>query len=348
MADPHPSSPPQPNPQPPPPSQPTPQPPPTPAKKSYSSIVQHPTASHFQHDPDRAAKKSFHNEELLQMGTVTRHKVDPGYARINDTDVILAKDINQNISHETEEVCDDDEFNYDDPIIAELLDRDWDKEFAKHGKSPNDKVAHFDIANTKIGASGGTKRAQELAHASNSYKQPSFTPAWSLEEGESDIMETHMEGSKTLYKGDTSTHQITESQETEATSEEKEESTPIFNRFQSLQNLGEEELQVIDQYNQPQTKDSTEAKETRAKDQNTPSINLPDTQQVEDKSYEISQIATHIHIQDQLLLDSASSHKHKKNKSQEDPHSQVSPKTSSKGKRTREYKKKERGWSKEC
>ncbi|KAK4426635.1 hypothetical protein Salat_1432200 [Sesamum alatum] len=179
--------------------------------------------------------------------------------RINDTVVSPAKDFNQNASHETEEVSDEDKFNYDDPIIAELLDRDWDKEFNKHGKSHNDKVAHFDNASTKNGTSGGTKRDQEPAHASNSFKQLSFIPAWSLEEGESDIMETHMEGSRILYKGDTSTHRNTDSQETEAASEEEEESTPIFNRFQSLQNLGEEEPQITDQLNQPHTKDITEA-----------------------------------------------------------------------------------------
>ncbi|KAK4425059.1 hypothetical protein Salat_1699500 [Sesamum alatum] len=260
MAEPDPSSPPQSNTQPPPPSQPTPQPPPRPAKKSYSSIVQHPTASHFQHDPDRAAKKSFHNEDLLQMGTVT---------------------------------------------------------------------------STKNGTSGATKRDQEPAHTSNNFKQLSFTPAWSLEEGESDIMETHMEGSRTLYKGDTTTHRNTDSQETEAASEEEEESTPIFNRFQSLRNLGEEEPQITDQLYQPHTKDITEAQEARAIVQNISNNNLSATQQEEDKSYEISQTATHTEIQDQLLLDFASSHKHKRNKSQEDLHIQPSPKTSSKGKRTK-------------
>ncbi|KAK4438126.1 hypothetical protein Salat_0146700 [Sesamum alatum] len=299
MADPHPSSSPQTNPQPPPPSQTFPQPPPTPAKKSYSSIVQHPTAAHFPHDPYRAAKKSFHNEDLPQMGTATTHKGDPGHdyntclskskpdttrsevipetletqaseldeqihmvdndtakkkgkrvmftednqenstkqkdprteipskemLRPNEKDVSLATNGYQQASHVSKEISDEDNFNYDDPIIAELLDKDWDKELNKQGKSPSDKAAQFDLTSSKNGTSGESNRDPQPVQPSNSNKQLTFTPAWSLEEGESDIMETHMEGSRTFYKGDTSTFRTTDSQEIEAVGEEEEDST---------------------------------------------------------------------------------------------------------------------------
>ncbi|KAK4438605.1 hypothetical protein Salat_0195000 [Sesamum alatum] len=140
--------------------------------------------------------------------------------RPNDKDVNSATHGYQQASHGSEEVSDEDNFNYDDPIIAELLDKDWDKELNKQGKSPSDKAAHFDLTSSKNGTSGESNRDPQPVQTSNSSKQLPFTPAWSLEEGESDIMETHMEGSITFYKGDTSTLRTTDSQETEAAGEE--------------------------------------------------------------------------------------------------------------------------------
>ncbi|KAK4420969.1 hypothetical protein Salat_2047400 [Sesamum alatum] len=238
MADPYPPSLPQPNPQPPPPPQPFPQPPSTPAKKSYSSIVQHPTASHFPHDPDRAAKKSFHNEDLPQMGTATTHKGDPDTTRTeantepldnqaseaddqtqmvnndtakkkgkkvmftednqekstrpkdsrtetpskellrpNDKDVSSAIQGHQQVPPASVEISDEDNFNYDDPIIAELLDKDWDKELNKQGKSPSDKAAHFDLTSSKNGTSGGPNREPQPGQTSKDSMQLLFTLA---------------------------------------------------------------------------------------------------------------------------------------------------------------------------
>ncbi|KAK4421162.1 hypothetical protein Salat_2066700 [Sesamum alatum] len=239
MADPHPPSLPQPNPQPPPPPppppQPFPQPPSTPAKKSYSSIVQHPTASHFPHDPDRAAKESFHNEDLPQMGTATTHKGDPEpkptlnhwtikpqklmirprwltmtlpkkkgkkvmftednqekstrpkdsrtetpskeLLRPNDKDVSSAIQGHQQVPPASVDISDEDNFNYDDPIIAELLDKDWDKELNKQGKSPSDKAAHFDLTSSKNGTSGGPNREPQPGQTSKDSRQLLFTPA---------------------------------------------------------------------------------------------------------------------------------------------------------------------------
>ncbi|KAK4438608.1 hypothetical protein Salat_0195300 [Sesamum alatum] len=147
----------------------------------------------------------------------------------NDIAETAAEAINQNDLQEIGEDSGDD-FNYDDPIIAELLDKIWDEELARHRKSPNDKAVHFDIASTKPGNEGGTTKEQENTHCSNIHKQLPFTPAWSLEEHESDIMETHKEETRTMYKGDISTHQFIGSQDTEVASEGEEESTPIFNR----------------------------------------------------------------------------------------------------------------------
>ncbi|KAK4417028.1 hypothetical protein Salat_2528300 [Sesamum alatum] len=221
-----------------------------PAKKSYSSIVQHPTASHFQHDPERAAKKSFHNEDLLQMGMVTRHKGDP--------------------------------------------DKDWDEEFARHRRSPNDKAAHFDIASSKPGNEGEKPKEQEYTHCSNIHKQLPFTPAWSLEECESNLMETHKEGTRsTLYKGDTSTPHIIGSQETEVASDGEDEATPIFNRFQSLQNFEEEEIQTNGRQLQPHTEGNINASEAGDTDQHNQTNQPQAAQQADDTSFEISQTTTH-------------------------------------------------------
>ncbi|KAK4421825.1 hypothetical protein Salat_2133100 [Sesamum alatum] len=157
--------------------------------------------------------------------------------RINVTDETTTDAIQQNCSQEIAEDSEDD-FNYDDLIIAELVDKDRDKELDIHRRSPNDKAVEFDITSTKTRTEGGTKGTKEHYHCTNNYKQLSFTPAWSVEECESDILEIHKETTRTLYRGDTSSHQNTETQETEVASEGEEETTPVYNRFQSLGGRG--------------------------------------------------------------------------------------------------------------
>ncbi|KAK4421771.1 hypothetical protein Salat_2127700 [Sesamum alatum] len=105
---------------------------------------------------------------------------------INETEGTGAEAINQ---HGFQEIGEDSghDFNHDDPIIAELSNKDWDEEFSKHRRSPNDKAAHFDIASSKPG-----------------------------------------------------------NEEAEEASDGEDEATPIFNRFQSLQNLEEKEIQTND------------------------------------------------------------------------------------------------------
>ncbi|KAK4433290.1 hypothetical protein Salat_1091300 [Sesamum alatum] len=75
----------------------------------------------------------------------------------NETDETGAEAINQSGFQEIGEDSGDD-FNYDDPIIAELLDKDWDEELARHRRSPKYKVAHFDIASSKPGNEGEITR----------------------------------------------------------------------------------------------------------------------------------------------------------------------------------------------
>ncbi|KAK4428683.1 hypothetical protein Salat_1168100 [Sesamum alatum] len=165
-----------------------------------------------------------------------------------------------------------DDFNYDDPIIAELLDKDWDQELARRRSSPKDKAAHFDIASSMPGNEGGKPKEKEYTHCTNTHKHLPFIPAWSLEECESDLLETHKEGICTIYKGDTSTHQTIGPQETEEASDREEEVTPLFNRFQSLQNMEEQETQLIDlQSHEEETLNACEAGDTKHHHQNSQS-----------------------------------------------------------------------------
>ncbi|KAL0287581.1 UNVERIFIED_CONTAM: hypothetical protein Sradi_7121200 [Sesamum radiatum] len=47
-------------------------------KRSYARTVQQPSAAHFQHDPLRAAKKTFLDGEMQRIGTDCNYKGEPG------------------------------------------------------------------------------------------------------------------------------------------------------------------------------------------------------------------------------------------------------------------------------
>ncbi|KAL0293313.1 UNVERIFIED_CONTAM: hypothetical protein Sradi_6943400 [Sesamum radiatum] len=47
-------------------------------KRSYARTVQQPSAAHFQHDPLRAAKKTFLEGEIRRIGTDCNYKGEPG------------------------------------------------------------------------------------------------------------------------------------------------------------------------------------------------------------------------------------------------------------------------------
>ncbi|KAK4423024.1 hypothetical protein Salat_1885000 [Sesamum alatum] len=134
-----------------------------------------------------------HHPSQLEQGlsvepsdTGTRKQIIEKSSSINLKENII-EGSSQNYPQEIAEDSEDD-FNYEDPIITELLDKDWDKELQMNKKSPNDKAAQFDINSTIIGAEGGEKDTQGDLQFSQALKQPAFTPAWSVEECESDIL----------------------------------------------------------------------------------------------------------------------------------------------------------------
>ncbi|KAL2237563.1 UNVERIFIED_CONTAM: hypothetical protein Sindi_0948000 [Sesamum indicum] len=49
-----------------------------PPRITYAKIVQNPSASHFQHDPARAAKKMFQDDEIHTIGSDSNYKGEPG------------------------------------------------------------------------------------------------------------------------------------------------------------------------------------------------------------------------------------------------------------------------------
>ncbi|KAL2228591.1 UNVERIFIED_CONTAM: hypothetical protein Sindi_1838800 [Sesamum indicum] len=49
-----------------------------PPRITYAKIVQNPSASHFQHDPSRAAKKMFQDDEIHTIGSYSSYKGEPG------------------------------------------------------------------------------------------------------------------------------------------------------------------------------------------------------------------------------------------------------------------------------
>ncbi|KAL0402599.1 UNVERIFIED_CONTAM: hypothetical protein Slati_4289800 [Sesamum latifolium] len=59
-------------------------------KVSYAKTVQHPSASHFQHDPVRAAKKTFQDEEMRLIGTDSSYTGEPGIIYSSEETALLA------------------------------------------------------------------------------------------------------------------------------------------------------------------------------------------------------------------------------------------------------------------
>lgn len=70
-------------------------PPPTsvalPTKQTYSNIVQNPPIAHFQHDPERAAKKSFQDDDAQFVGTFSKYKGQPGITFSEEETSMLAE-----------------------------------------------------------------------------------------------------------------------------------------------------------------------------------------------------------------------------------------------------------------
>ncbi|KAK4383893.1 hypothetical protein Sango_3110800 [Sesamum angolense] len=52
---------------------------PKPPKSSYAKVTQQPAAALFQHDPVRAAKKTFQDDAMRRIGSDSTYKGEPGY-----------------------------------------------------------------------------------------------------------------------------------------------------------------------------------------------------------------------------------------------------------------------------
>ncbi|KAK4422907.1 hypothetical protein Salat_1873300 [Sesamum alatum] len=192
-----------------------------------------------------------HHSSQLEQG-VTAEPSDTGH-RKQIIEKSSASNLNGNVTNASyqnypQEIAGDseDDFNYDDPIIIELLDKDWDKELEIHKRSPKDKAAQFDINSSII-----------------------------------------RDNTRPLFKGDTSANRTTGIQDTYNTSEEEEETTPIYNRFHTLQNLEEEETPPPELHTQINTEAVIQVHEQGDK-----------AQQEKEKSFEISQASTHNYLQE--------------------------------------------------
>ncbi|KAL0291296.1 UNVERIFIED_CONTAM: LINE-1 reverse transcriptase [Sesamum radiatum] len=164
-------------------------------KRSYARTVQQPSAAHFQHDPLRAAKKTFLDGEMQQIGTDCNYKGEPGRERlllltccfkhaIHDNDAangvyLPHMDVPITVPHaepsdrHVEEASPDD-FNYEDPLISKLLDKDWDAEKIRQNAS------HFiDI------------EAEEEMHKESDRDTPSMVPNSLSDETPSKIIQDH-------------------------------------------------------------------------------------------------------------------------------------------------------------
>ncbi|KAL0299873.1 UNVERIFIED_CONTAM: hypothetical protein Sangu_3151200 [Sesamum angustifolium] len=51
---------------------------PKPPKSSYAKVTQQPAAALFQHDPERAAKKTFQDDAMRRIGSDSSYKGEPG------------------------------------------------------------------------------------------------------------------------------------------------------------------------------------------------------------------------------------------------------------------------------
>ncbi|KAL0287132.1 UNVERIFIED_CONTAM: hypothetical protein Sradi_7130600 [Sesamum radiatum] len=177
-----------------------------------------------------------------------------------------------------------DDFNYEDPLISELLDKDWDGEKMKQNAS------HFiDI------------EAEEGMHKESDRDTPSMVPnSLSNETPSKAVGQT-----KNFLRGETSRQRKPDNKPTKehipvSESEGEEELTPVSNRFQSLEDM--------------ETDDISHLLESIGK--NTPPIKNREA------GGSKAEIQGHCNgensYQEMILTDSTVSHRHKRNKSLEE------------------------------
>ncbi|KAK4422854.1 hypothetical protein Salat_1868000 [Sesamum alatum] len=304
---------------------PVPQPSPTPAlppnKRSYANIVQNLPATHFQHDPTRAAKKTFQDDSLQEIGTAAKYKegnedlrlilnakrkgkkvafvneLDPDrngttevtIGKINATPSMLNNEIisvhelaignsvlakivvgdgvanedavydkvgqvhvgnlfvgdsvfgveigdvvvHNNVAYVnnlsvTNEHMIEDDFNYDDPIVAALLDKNWDEEIHARNNTPDiiaDIEAINDILEKNTFETPEKESCNKIQRKGNNRK----TSSSDIDETFLQINTSNFEIDNTSHHTDAYGYNLKEGE----TNEQKEanDPTPTFNRF---------------------------------------------------------------------------------------------------------------------
>ncbi|KAL0288045.1 UNVERIFIED_CONTAM: hypothetical protein Sradi_7109000 [Sesamum radiatum] len=193
-----------------------------------------------------------------------------------------------------------DDFNYEDPLISELLDKDWDAEKMRQN------VPHFiDI------------EAEEERHKESDRDTPSMVPNSLSDE----IPSKAVGQTKNFFRGETSRQRRPDNKPTKehtpaSESEGEEELTPVSNRFQSLEDM--------------ETDDISHLIESTGK--NTPL--MKNCEAGGSKAEIQGHCSGENRYQEMILTDSTILHRHKRNKSLEENMTK-SFKTGGKGKKNK-------------
>ncbi|KAL0394703.1 UNVERIFIED_CONTAM: hypothetical protein Slati_4436500 [Sesamum latifolium] len=183
------------------------------------------------------------------------------------------------------EAASPDDFNYEDPLIVELLDKDWDAENKRHN-APN----FTDI-----------ETVEERNKRSDRDTCPSMVPNSLAKETSPKVTGN----TKNFFRGEPSRQRCPDDQSSKehlppSESEGEEELTPVSNRFQSLEDMEMDDILSLIE--------STEKNTSPQKDCETGGSN------VEAQDHRTSENTN----QEMNLTDSTASHRHKRNKSLEE------------------------------
>ncbi|KAK4428691.1 hypothetical protein Salat_1168900 [Sesamum alatum] len=204
-----------------------PTPPPTPdappAKRSYFNVLQTSFTSNFQFDPCRATKKTFSDDECASMGIVSSFKGDPRHDQ--NRCMMRPKNPVLTTTHTTA-------LSNDPKKLANAKDKVqlYEDSQVQHNVSLAGKVTE-----SNTGAEGGS--LQEINPVQEVYVL--------TETVDGDIQaKTALEGQTTSPEADTlkgTVQAIPTTSDPNAKNEGYDQGTPLFNRFKSLENLGEED-----------------------------------------------------------------------------------------------------------
>ncbi|KAL0437784.1 UNVERIFIED_CONTAM: hypothetical protein Sradi_0486300 [Sesamum radiatum] len=142
-----------------------------------------------------------------------------------------------------------DDFNYEDPLIAALLDKDWDAERGIH-HSPEPNASTNELVRKNMVKDSAPKKKNNMQRADPCPPKASRKTKILLR-GES--------SKKNQSKGFISKMDVITVQETSQSSEEDEEITPVSNRYQSWQDMDimpdAENPYILDQVNENTTEE---------------------------------------------------------------------------------------------